>query len=334
MKSRAPDFLTISTLAVAGATLFWATLAAAQVDPKFDYAKADAAKPDAAHTVEWKAQAKAGGLLTGGNTQVRSATLGLTASRKEGSNKLSLDGNLAYGRTNVLAAVADPAMPTMVTGLQRVSVTNTNNWVAKGRYDRFFTLNNSGYVSAQGAGDKIAGKTFYGGGQIGYSRQLLNNAMNTVVAEIGYDFSYESYVEPPAGKPPLDAVTVHSARVFGGETLKLTAATGITASVEALVNLNKEGKALNHLNGTPGVDAFKDTRVVAKAALSTTVWKSLSLAIGATLKYDQNPAPLPLASLLPAGSTLSPTAFAATGGVPFAQTTDTQGEATLIYTFF
>ena len=333
MKSRTPNLLALPTLAAAVAALLWSPFAAAQVDPKFDYAKADAPKPDAAHTVEWKAQAKAGGLLSSGNSQVRSTQLGLTASRKEGSNRLSLDGNLAYGRTNVLAATADPAMPTMVTGLERVTVTNTNNWVARGRYDRFFTLNNSGYVSAQGAGDRIAGKTFYGGGQVGYSRQLLNNAMNTVVAEIGYDFSLETYVEPPPGKPALDAVSVHSARLFAGETLKLSAATGITASIEALLNLNKEDKALNHINGTPGVDAFKDTRVVGKAALTTTVWKSLSIAFGFTVKYDQNPAPLPLTSILPAGTTLAPTAFASTAGVPFAQTTDTQAEATLIYTF-
>ena len=183
------------------------------------------------------------------------------------------------------------------------------------------------------AADRVAGKSFFGGGQVGYSRQLLNNAMNTIVAEIGYDFSYETYVQAPPGKPALEAVSVHSARLFAGETLKLSAATGITGSIEALLNLNKEDKALNHINGTPGVDAFKDTRVVGKVALTTTVWKALSIAFGFTVKYDQNPAPLPLTSILPAGSTLAPTAFASTAGVPFAQTTDTQAEATLIYTF-
>ena len=42
----------------------------------------------------------------------------------------------------------------------------------------------------------------------------------------------------------LDPVSIHSARVFAGETLKLSAATGVTASVEALFNLNKEGAAI------------------------------------------------------------------------------------------
>jgi hypothetical protein len=225
--------------------------------------------------------------------------------------------------------VPTPGDPTMIDGIRRDDVTTTNNWLGKGRYDRFFTPNNAGYASGQAAADQIAGKTFFGGGQIGYSRQLIKNDVNTVVAELGYDFSYETYVQP-VGKPPLDAVSVHSARVFAGETAKFTDATGISASVEALFNLNKEGKALNHVNGLPGVDAFKDTRIIAKTTLTTTVWKSLSIAFSFSLRYDQNPAPLPL----PAGTTASMTAFPETNHVPFVQTTDTQTEATLIYTFF
>jgi len=324
----------IRSLPLAGAVLLWSALAPAQTDPKFEYAKAEAVKPEAAQLVEWKAQAKAGGLWSGGNSQVKATNIGVTASRKHGANKLSLEGGLAYGRSNIWQTAApDATMPTMVD-LTKREVTTTNNFVTKGRYDRFFTLNNAAYASGQAAGDRIAGKTFYGGGQIGYSRQVLKNAMNLIVAEIGYDFSYETYSQPPAGQPAHDAVAVHSARLFAGETLSLSAATGITASVEALLNLNKEGKALNHVNGTTGVDAFKDTRVVGKAALTTNLYKSLSIAFGFTVKYDQNPAPLPLATLLPPMTTLATGSFASTGGVPFAETTDTQAEATLIYTFF
>ena len=53
-----------------------------------------------------------------------------------------------------------------------------------------------------------------GGGQLGYSRQLVKTDKNMLVAEIGYDFSYESYVEQP-GKT-LDPVSIHSARLFVG----------------------------------------------------------------------------------------------------------------------
>jgi hypothetical protein len=319
--------LALATLAAAGAALLSSSLAAAQTDPKFEYAKAEAVKPGAAPLVEWKTQAKAGGLWTAGNSQVKSAVLGVTASRKQGANKLSLEGDLAYGRSNVWQTVPNMTDPTTVD-IQRNPVTTTNNFLAKGRYDRFFTENNAGYVSAQAAGDRIAGKTFFGGGQIGYSRQLLKNDMNTIVAEIGYDFSYETYVQPPTGAAP-PGVAVHSARLFAGETLKLSAATGVIASVEALLNLNRESKALNHVDGSMGVDAFKDTRVVGKAALTTTVYKSLSLAVGFIVKYDQNPAPLPLAPIL-MGRTLN----GMDDQTPFSESTDYQTEVTLIYTFF
>ena len=135
--------------------------------------------------------------------------------------------------------------------LDKRSVETTNSWLFRGRYDWFFTPNNSGYASGQAAADQVAGKSFFGGGQVGYSRQVLKTAMHLLVAELGYDFSFESYVAQP--NKTLDAVSVHSARVFAGETLMLSTATGLTASVEALFNLNKEGKAINVNTGMPGV---------------------------------------------------------------------------------
>ena len=123
-------------------------------------------------------------------------------------------------------------------------------------------------------------------------------------------------------------MSIHSARLFAGETIKLTSATGLTASVEAFFNLNKETKALNvDPPHNPGVDAFHDTRVIGKLGVSTTLFKSLSAAINFRLRYDQNPAPLPVPSGTPAGIGFAPTFQ------PFAETTDTASEVTLIYTF-
>jgi large conductance mechanosensitive channel len=304
----------------------------AQGNPKFEYGKADAAAATTAGAqppaVEWKAQMKGGLLVTSGNSQTRNATLGVSASRKADGNKLALEGGLAYGRSNILApAMVDSTNPMMplIQSLGRTGVTTTSSWLAKGRYDRFFTANNSGYASAQGAGDQVAGKSFYGGGQAGYSRQVLKDERNLMVAELGYDFSYERYVQQP--NKTLDPVSIHSARVFVGETLTLTPSSGITASVEALLNLNKEGAALNVNTQMPGVDALHDTRVVGKLGLTSTLWKRLSLAFGLTVKYDQNPAPLPV----PSGSL--PGAAYAPGFVPFAEKVDTLTEANLIFTF-
>ncbi len=199
---------------------------------------------------------------------------------------------------------------------------------AKGRYDRFLTDNNTLYASGQAAADKIAGKTFFGGGQFGYSRQLVKDQWNIVVAEFGYDFSYEKYVQQP--DKTLDPVAIHSARILVGETLSLSKETGVTASLEALFNLNKETKASNASDGTTGVAAFKDTRVNAKVGLSTNLWKSLSFGFSFALKYDQNPAARPVPKGAPDG-----TAFPATYvSWAYADKVDTLTEATLIYTFF
>jgi hypothetical protein len=318
------------TIVPALALFAQATPATAQTDPKFAFVKADEVKPGAPEVppVEWKVQAKAGMNVTTGNSQTTNGVAGFTASRKEGNNKLGLEGNIAYGKSNILTPIVDtmtdPAVP-MITGLTRTSVTTTNNWLARGRYDRFFTPNNSGYATGTTAADKVAGKAFFGGGQIGYSRQVLKDEMNLLVAEIGYDFSYERYIQQPM--KVIDPVTIHSARVFVGETLKLTPSTGATASVEAFFNLNRESKALNVNDGTVGVGPFKDTRVIGKLGLTTTLLKSLSAAVGFTVRYDQNPAPRPIPPGSPAGS-IYPANF-----TPFANTTDTLTEVTLIYTF-
>jgi hypothetical protein len=285
--------------------------------PKFEYDKTPP-KP-----TEWKVQAKGGLMVTTGNSQARSGVFGLQGSRQREYNKLSLDGQIAYGRTNVLVPVLDPVDPLMVTGVDRRGETTTNEWRARGRYDRFLTENNSLYILGQIGANKIAGKELFGGGQAGYSRQLQKTTQSTLVAELGYDFSHERYVQQ-AGKT-IDPVTIHSARVFVGELLALTADTGLTASVEALFNLNKE-KALDASDPTrTGVSAFKDTRFIGKLGLTTTLWKSLSFGFGFTLRYDQNPAPRPLPASAPAGAMFRETLFS--------DKVDTLTEATLIFTF-
>jgi hypothetical protein len=255
--------------------LLWSSPAQAQKDPKFDFGKQEEVK-----VVEWKATAKGGFAMTTGNSQTTNGTLTASVSRKEGNNKLALDAGAAYGRSNNRIATIDPILNTYT--VDRQSITSTNNYFGKGRYDRFFTANNAGYVSGQAAADKIAGKTFFGGGQAGYSRQLYKSDMHLLVAEAGYDFSYERYVQV-TGKT-LDPVSIHSLRVFAGETLKLSAATGVTASVEALFNVNKEGAAIDVNSSMPGVDPFKDTRINGKVGLTTTVYKQLSILFGFAVK--------------------------------------------------
>ncbi|HLK89872.1 MAG TPA: DUF481 domain-containing protein [Polyangia bacterium] len=316
-------------LSLAAASLLLAVPALAQTTPSFTYAKPDdPAKPGTPPppAVQWKAIAKGGFTMTSGNSQTTGAVAAASVSRKEGNNRLAIDANAAYGRSNVVAPVYDnAAAPTVITGIDRNNLETTNNWLVKGRYDRFFTTNNSGYAAAQAAADKIAGKSFYGGGQVGYSRQLYKNDMHLLVAELGYDYSYERYVQAGMTTPP--PVSIHSARVFVGEALTLTKVTGVTASVEGLFNLNTESKALNVNTGAPGVDAFHDTRVNSKVGFTATLFGKLSIGFAITLRYDQNPAPLPIPPGTAAGVGFAP------GFQPFAEKWDTLTEATLIYTF-
>jgi putative salt-induced outer membrane protein YdiY len=318
-----------AALVVTASACLFATSANAQVDPKFTFVAPDAPPPAAVTPpVEWKAQSKGGYNLSSGNSQTQNLTFGMNASRKEGNNKLALEGGIAYGKSKNLVPVADAT--NTVVSLDRQEVVSTNNWIAKGRYDRFLTANNSLYVSGQGAADKITGKKFFGGGQFGYSRQVFKNDRHLLVAELGYDMTYESYAKIGTADAPA-SVSIHSARVLVGETLKLTATTGIVASMEGLFNLNKETKAEDASNGSIGVKAFGDTRLLGKLAVTSTLYKSLSMGLGFTFKYDQNPSRRPLPGL-PTGLAYP----AATDYVAYryADTVDTITEATLIYTFF
>jgi hypothetical protein len=277
-----------------------------------------------AKPADWKVQAKGGLILTSGNSQSTTSVLSLSGSRASLENKVSLDGQLAYGRSALLVPTLNAGGD--IVGYSRQSETNTNNWQTRARYDRFLTANNALYGLGQVGADKIAGKSFYGGGQAGYSRQLLKNAQHTLVAEIGYDFSDERYVQSP-GKT-INPVAIHSARLFVGELFALTKATGINASAEALFNLNTENAldASDPTGATTQVKAFKDTRLIGKLGLTTTLYKSLSFGFGFTAKYDQNPAPLPI----PASA--GALKYAA-GFQPFADKVDTLTEGTLIVSF-
>jgi hypothetical protein len=311
----------------------WLTFAAAPVlaqEPPVPTFKFEKAPPK---PVDWKVQAKGGALVTRGNSDSQTGVLSVNGSRQVTENKISLEGRIAYGRSNIVVPVITPDTTTMpatnrLTGLDRRAETTTNEWLGRGRYDRFLTTNNAAYVLGQIAADRVAGKKLFGGGQVGYSRQLWKDDRHTTVAELGYDFSYESYIRQP-GKAQ-DAVQIHSARAFVGELWSLTSDTGINLSAEALFNLNEEN-ALDASDETAmkvGVPAFQDIRLVTKLGLTTTLRSNLSFGFGITVRYDQNPAlrPLPAAAK---GLMIDPNARINR----FAKTTDVLSEATLVFTF-
>jgi large conductance mechanosensitive channel len=298
------------------ALLFLPVMALAQpASPAFKFTPEGEVKVDA--PAEKKLQARGGLIQLAGNSEVLTGTLGVQASYQAASNRFSGEAGLAYARSAVITVV-DANANGMVDAadLQRRDETTSKLFQAKGRYDRFLTLNNSAYLSLQALTDEPAGKEIVAGGQVGYSRQLWKNDRHRAVVELGYDLSLERAVAAGAG-----TVQVHSARVLAAEDLKLSEATLLLVSVEALVNLNEEKAPAPDY---APVAALDDTRINARAGLTTQLWKSLAFGFSFGLRYDQAPAPLKA----PAGAVFAPTFR------PLARTWDTTTEASLVVTFF
>jgi hypothetical protein len=305
MKLTAGSVLAFSTILTLTAT------AAAQTPaPAFSYGKADDVKDVKA--VDWTAVAEAGFLMTTGNSETTTISAGGTATRLDPKNKLVLAVALAYARSNV--QVPDDADGNGLIGpgeIAEEATTTANSWQVKLRYDRFLTGFDSLYASGAIGADVPAGKELVGGGQVGYSRRLYKTEKHEVVAEAGYDFTYEDLT---VGDP----LAIHSARVFSGYKGTVRADTAVEASVEALSNLN----TLQTLPEESG--PMEDTRVNGIAGLTTKLTAAVSFSFSFTIKYDRAPAPR---APFP-GFMYEP------GFVPLSDTIDTITKASLIVSLF
>src|SRR5262245_49522666 len=231
-------------------------------DPTFQYGKAE--EVEKVKDVEWKAQAQVGLVMTTGNSRTTTFSGGGTASRKAGGNKLALEAGGAYTSSDLrIATDANGDGMIQAAEIARASVVSSESWFAKIRYDRFFTARNSAFVSGTIGADKPAGKELLGGGQVGYARLLTKDDVNELVAEVGYDLTYEDYVAA------ADAVVIHSARLFVGWTGTLSETVGLEASIATLVNLNEEDSP------TGTIAAGDDVRALGRLGLTATLWKDL-----------------------------------------------------------
>lgn len=282
-------------------------LAAAQRTFEFEKADEEQAKLDAA---KYTAQVQSGLVVTTGNARTTTFSAGANATRTDRWNKLRLDATATYVRSELFLAVDENGdMLIQEDEITREQQTTAQAWEIKARYDRFLTEHNSLYGLGVVSADEPAGKELVGGAQAGYSRQLYKTDKHEVVAETGYDFTYEKYLSDS----PDDAVIIHSGRGFAGYTTKVSDDTQALASVEALVNVNK----LDTPSGQIG--RFEDVRVNSKAELTTKLWEDVSFSFSFTAKWDAAPAPL------------APFALPyAPGFVPLADELDTITKATLI----
>lgn len=265
------------------------------------------ASPDA---VDWDALAQIGMVLTTGNSRSRSLSGAAKVTRKANKNKLGIELGGVYARTSAfLANDTDGDGDISEDELDRESTTIARAWAAKARYDRLLTEMDALYAAALASGDEPSGKTFVGGAQVGYSRFVIKRKQHELVAEAGYDFSYE---DPVVG----DGFAIHSARFFAGYLGKYTEETSLEAAVEALFNLNE-------LDSSTGpVDRLEDTRINGKLAVTSTLYKSIHFRFGFEARYDRAPSALPPLAI----------PFEA-GFVPEADTLDTKTEAALLVNF-
>lgn len=287
-----------------------AALTSSVAAQSFSYGKADDVKDVKA--VDWTATAEAGLLATTGNSETLTVSAGGTATRLDPKNKLVLAVGLAYARSNVQIATDDDGNGTIgADEITDQATTTANSWNVKLRYDRFLTGSDSLYVSAAVGADRPAGKELVGGGQGGYSRRLFKNEKHELVAEAGYDFTYEDLT---VGEP----LAIHSARVFSGYKGTVRTDTAVEASIEALSNLN----TLPTLPEESG--PLDDTRVTGVVGLTTKLTAAVSFTFSFTAKYDSAPAPrAPFPGIM-----YDP------GFTPLSDTTDTITKASLIVSLF
>lgn len=301
-------------LAAGAVGLAWVPSALAQ-DTKFVFTPPPAEEPPKAI---WKASAQAGLILATGNANTLTVSGGAAVSRVDPKNKVALDVNAAYGSaTNYVADDLNADGKLDENEIKSTTLPNTKLWNIKLRYDRFFSKNNLGYLSALVGGNEPAGKLVFGGAQLGYSRQLLKSERHEILAELGYDFTFEFYPGDPSPSP--DRLMIHSLRVFLGHNLTLTKDTGLVTGLEGLFNVNP----LVAPGFAEEISPFRDARVNFKTALSTTIYKNLSFRFSFTARFDNVPAPRPA----PAGFKF------ADGYQPLAEKLDTLSEAALVVNF-
>ncbi|MCP4447504.1 MAG: DUF481 domain-containing protein [Myxococcales bacterium] len=301
-----------TTVGMAAATLLALSGTAQASDTKFDYVKAEGAENgEKKATVEWKATAQAGLLMTTGNSTATTISSGFKASRKAGQNRVQLELDGAFARSTIYLANDDNENDVIDENeLTRITKTSSKNWRAKIRYDRFLSPHNAVYTSAALSADEPAGKELIGTAQVGYSRIVVDTKVHQLTLESGYDFSYEDL------SGSAKSVSIHSWRVFAGYQGKLSAGTSLEISTESLFNLNE----LQTSSGPVG--ELDDTRLNNQVSLTTSIYGDLSFRFSFQSKFDNNPAPRPKLSLPYA------TSFA-----PLADKLDTRTEAAIIVNF-
>jgi putative salt-induced outer membrane protein YdiY len=236
--------------------------ALAQNEPKYEYK--DVTKPETVDTVKptvWRANMSLGLVWVAGNAQ----SLGMSGTALVGvrhwNNEWTLSGGGALVKSNV--------SPFGKGGPLTQEETSAQNWLVKGRYDRYFLEKNTVFVSFQSSGDVPAGFVYRVEPQAGYARLFWKSPHQTFKGEIGYDYTYQNNV---AGSPE-GTVQYHSGRLFLYYENKFTTYATFSEGLELLEAFN-----------TP--EAF---RLNSLTSLSSQIYKNVALKLNFTLKFNNDP---------------------------------------------
>jgi hypothetical protein len=279
-------------LAILGATLLFCNAARAD-EPKYEYKDVTAAPTvDEKKPTVWKASATLGLVWVAGNAQSLGFSGSFVGGVKHYNNEWTLNAAGAYVSSGT--SKFGPGGPITDT------VTSANNWLVKGRYDRYFFEKNTVFVSFQSSGDQPAGYIYRLEPQVGYARLFFKSVHQVFRGEIGYDYTFQHNVPPPPPAdptqptPPQD-VQYQSGRLFLYYENKFSAYASFSEGLELLEAFNKlEGFRLNSIT-----------------SLSSVIYKNISLKLNFKLNFNNDP------PLRPAPTMIDPLTM-----MPFVYTAD------------
>jgi hypothetical protein len=237
-------------------------------DPKYEYREIpkESDKPPPKPTT-FKANAQLGIIWISGNAE----SIGFSASAlggvKHWNNAFEIFAQGAYARAGVSSQGKGGPIDEQQTA--------ANNWLARARYDRYWSARNTVFASYGMSGDDLAGFDYRIEPQIGVSRLLVKNDISLLRGEIGFDYTYEHYLE---GTVPNHA-SFYSARAFIGIEHKLTPFAGFLEGFELLWALND----------------VQRVRINSLSSLSAMLAKNWTLKMNLTIKANFDPPNRPAA---------------------------------------
>jgi putative salt-induced outer membrane protein YdiY len=289
--------------------VFW-TLAAHGDEPKFEYR--DLSKPpviDIKKPTLWKANLTLGLVWLDGNSESIGFSATGQASMKHWNNELTLNVGGAY----VYAGISKYGTGGPISDADKKQA--AGNWLVKLRYDRYFKVKNTVFVSFQATGDEFAGYEHRLEPQVGYARIFFSSAHQLFRGEIGYDYMHEKRVKPASCTMlPCRIFDYHNGRLFLYYGNKFTPWASFSEGLELLEAFNR-------------TEAF---RLNSLTSLSSTISKHMALKVNFKVIFNNDPPLRPQATAIDP-ATMMPYVY--TADQAHFQKVDTQLDVVLAVTF-